>query len=446
MRGVMGMRKLPVCMLIAMLCIGTALPAAAKSSDSISTSHAGSEFKPVQDGVAYYPKNKLADIESYTVYYGEEKIEEMSKFDLAILETASQTKEAIAELTKAGTKSIAYISVGEADPDTWYYEFVDEKWKLGDNVNWNSKFIDVRHQGWHDLVLKKMIPHIVDYGVQGLFLDTVDSVDVEPKMKDDMIRLIREIRETFPQLIIVMNRGLTIMDEAVPYVDGVMFESFSGNVDWDTVDWNVNPPKAVYPKWEKGDLLWTTDIAIRLGEWQRKTGLTVLSLDYAHPGETEHINYAYERATAFGSGLWDFVPYVSTLDLFNIYNHESTYKRNDGFRDSDGDGVTDSEEKSTELDPKKPSTLGKGIPDMAVYHATKVKQWGEEQLKSEQNSVALKSLKQLVSLTKSIAANPKRQTVLKAQAALFAYQQATVPNSQSWDAAKRLSDVASVLK
>lgn len=428
------MRKSWIVVLTAVFLISCVLPAAAGSI-------APPANLPVQGGVKFYPKHKLSDVNTYTVYYGEGKIGEMKKFDLAILETASQTKAGIAELTKAGTTTIGYISVGEADPDTWYYPFVDPKWALGTNENWNSKYIDVRNQGWHDLILKKMIPHIVDYGVQGLFLDTVDSVDVEPKMKDAMVQLIREIREMYPDLILVMNRGLTIMDEAVPYVDSIMFESFSVDVDWDTVNWDTNPPKAIYRKWGNEEQLWTSDTARRLGEWQMKTGLTVLSLDYANPGDTELIQYAYDRATAFGSGLWNFVPYVSTLDLQHIYHHPQKFKRHDRFRDSDGDGVTDEEEKTASLDPKNRTTKGTGISDLFVYKALQVRKWADAALKPEGNETARQKLKQVLSLMDQLVVKPDREQVISAQAAMLAYKQASTGNPASLTASQQLDDL-----
>lgn len=447
------MRKIGFTVLIILLSFTLVLPAMAETAGEQDISNM--KAKRIKDGIAFYPKDKLADIRTYTVYYGEGEIEVMKQFDLAILETASQTKEGIRELTKSGTKTIAYISIGEADPGTWYYPYVDENWKLGSNENWDSDFIDVRHQGWHDLILDKMIPHIIGYGVQGLFLDTVDSVDVEPEMTDAMIALIRDIRERYPELIIVMNRGLTIMDEAIPYIDGLMFESFSVDVDWDTVDWDTIPPKAVYSKWTGDEELWTADTARRLGEWQRRTGLTVLALDYANPDETDSIQYAYDRATSFGMELWDFVPYVSTLDLHHIYTHEIDYTRNDAFRDSDGDGVVDADERKAGLDPTTPFTYNRGIPDLGVYGALQVKQWAEHRLaliqKERMNGFGRvreeqAPLIQIINQMKSFIRYPQSETIVSAQTALQLYQVASSPDPEINRMMVQLNDLLWMLK
>ncbi|CAH0118396.1 MULTISPECIES: endo alpha-1,4 polygalactosaminidase [unclassified Paenibacillus] len=432
------MKKSWVVMLLLLLSCGFAMPAGAATPRT--------DAPLVKDGIRFYPKNKLSGVQTYTVYYGEDKIEEMKRFDLAILETASQTEERIRDLTKSGTIALGYISIGEADPETWYYPFVDKKWMLGDNTNWNSQFIDVRHQGWHDLVLNKMIPRIAGYGVQGLFLDTVDTVDVEPGMKDAMTDLIREIREAYPDLILVMNRGLTIMDEAIPYIDGLMFESFSGNVDWDTVDWDTNPPRAVYRQWTGGDELWTTDVASKLGEWQRRTGLTVLALDYSNPGDKESIEYAYERATAFGTGLWDFVPYVSTLDLQHIYKHNIDYQRSDAFRDSDGDGVTDAEEIEAGLNPAKPFSKKKGLSDLSVFEALKVKQWAEERLKTAADEKAKAALSQVAAWMDSFMQKPDLENIMFARMFLLQYQATAEPDPGVTETMSRLNDLTWQLK
>lgn len=376
----------------------------------------------ISKGVPFYPKNKLANVNNYTLYYGNGKIDQLKKFDMAIIDPSGETKSGIRELEDSGTKTIAYLSIGEVASWRWYYDLVDKSWAIGKNANWDSFQIDVRNQGWHDLILNKVIPRIKALGVQGLFLDTVDTVDVEPAMKDSMVQLIKQIREKYPNFILVMNRGFSVMDKAIPYVDGVMFEDFSTTVDWSTVDWSTSPPQAVYHKWKSDNLQWTTNIAKRLGEWQKRTGLTVLSLDYANPGDQKMINYAYDRASSFGKNLWDFVPYVSTLDLMHIYHYSKNNHRNDRFRDTDGDGVVNTVEKQFGLNPNVKDTFGNGYGDLLAYNALSVKRWALKQQKSEHNKKAQHQLRLLAKHMEKTERRPNRGQLQAAREALKNYQ------------------------
>lgn len=376
----------------------------------------------VSKGVPFYPKDKLANVNSYTLYYGNGKIDELKNFDLVIIDPSGETKSGITELKNSGTKTIAYLSIGEVAPWRWYYDMVDKSWSLGKNENWGSFRIDVRHQGWHDLILNKVIPRIKALGVQGLFLDTVDTVDVEPAMKDSMVQLIKQIREKYPNFILVMNRGFTVMDQAIPFVDGVMFEGFSTTVDWTTVDWSTSPPQAKYNKWKGSNLQWTNDIAKRLGEWQKRTGLTVLSLDYANPDDKNMINYAYARASSFGDNLWDFVPYVSTLDLQHIYYHSKENNRNDRFRDTDGDGVVNAAEERLGLNPNVKRSLRNGYGDLLAYNVLSAKDWALDQLESEQNKKANHHLELFVKHMQKLLEKPNQGQLQAAREALEDYR------------------------
>lgn len=382
----------------------------------------------ISQGVPFYPKNKLANVNNYTLYYGDGKIDQLKKFDLAIIDPTGETKMGIKKLEESGTKTIAYLSIGEVSSFRWYYDLVDKNWAIGKNQNWDSFQIDVRNQGWHDLLLNEVIPHIKALGVQGLFLDTVDTVNIEPAMKSSMVQLIKQIREKYPNFTLVMNRGFSIMDKAIPYVDGVMFEDFSTTVDWSTVDWSTSPPQAVYYKWKGNNLQWTTNIAKRLGEWQKRTGLTVLSLDYANTGDQKMINYAYDRATSFEPNLWGFVPYVSTLDLMHIYQHSKNYRRNNMFRDTDGDGVVNTVEEKLGLSPNVKDTLRNGFGDLLAYNALSVKRWALEHRKSEHNKKEQHQLGLLAKQMEKMAKKPNKGQLQAGRQALKHYRRVSGNN------------------
>lgn len=244
----------------------------------------------------------LAGVQSYVVYYGADPQEKQKAalFDLVIAGPDTFSPAEILALQNAGVKVIAYLSVGEVGPNWYLKDAVDPSWVLKKNPNWGSFIIDFANQGWHDLLLNRAIPDILSKGYDGLFLDTVDSVDVYPQKTQRMADLILAIRKRYPDLIIVQNRGLRVLEQTGPVVDGVMIESFSSTYDFQT--------KAYLPA------------DYDASSWKRlqeRFGFAVLALDYALPSDIPQIRHDYQRARE-----WGFLPYVSTIMLDQIYVHD----------------------------------------------------------------------------------------------------------------------------
>jgi len=240
-------------------------------------------------------KAKVGDIKSYAVYYGQNEIEKLSKYDLVILEPENYSKEEIEMLKRNGTIVLAYLSLGEVNEDRWYFKYVKDC-TLGKNPNWNSYYVNVSCKKWQDLVLHELIPKILNKGFDGLFLDTVDVVDVYPNMKESMVKLIESIREEYPNIVIIQNRGFSIVNETAEYIDGVLFECFTTYYNWSSKTYEV---------WSGEDLEWINEQAEKLLNLKKKYGLVVLTLDYADSDELRRV--CVKHAKEFG-----FVPYVSS--------------------------------------------------------------------------------------------------------------------------------------
>ena len=247
--------------------------------------------------------NLLGPIDDYIVYYGRGEADVLEQFDLAIVQPDTLTSEELAQVQAAGTKVVAYLSVGEAEGGRPWWPKVDLDWILGRNENWGSLYVDAGEAGWQDLLLDTAIPTILqDKPFDGLFLDTLDTVDVFPQSKAGMIELVQRMREQYPDLILVQNRGFGVLDETGPAIDAVMFESMSSDFDFSA---------RTYSKVER------TEEPAFVEEMARKHGLVGLVLDYALPENLAAIRYSYDRALAYG-----FVPYVSTIDLDRAYVHK----------------------------------------------------------------------------------------------------------------------------
>jgi hypothetical protein len=84
--------------------------------------------------------------------------------------------------------------------------------------------------------------------VDGVFMDTLDSVDVYPSdhYKNGMINLIRKVRRSWPNKEICANRGFAILDKSVKYLNYVMAESLRSDYNWSTGEYySITDPETV---------------------------------------------------------------------------------------------------------------------------------------------------------------------------------------------------------
>ena len=291
------------------------------TSDWMASILSGSDFAEKKTALSRgsIDRRKAFDqIESYVCYYGSGQIEAMSARDAAIIETKNQTPETIARLQAADTLVIGYISVGEDDDfrvgdgrgpggyDSAYFD------RDGDNVAdqnpiWKSHYADARQPSWRRYFLDRAYEMRQQYGVDGFFLDTVDTSELYKESEEAMVSLIQELRAQNPESIIVLNRGFHTVEALAPVVDGVMFESFTTTYDFEDKEYIMQRPSG----WD-----WGLDVYLQtLKPAMDDYGLVVLVLDYVISEVAPEVETAYDRAATFG-----YVPEVSTIYLDAIYD------------------------------------------------------------------------------------------------------------------------------
>jgi len=107
------------------------------------------------------------------------------------------------------------------------------------NDIWKSEVVDLGASEWRDFVLQDLAPEIIGKGFDGIFLDTMDAVEMlmgrfpdrATEFREGLIRLVKDLRLAFPDKRIVVNRGFAVMDELLSVIDGVMVESVFGSFD-----------------------------------------------------------------------------------------------------------------------------------------------------------------------------------------------------------------------
>jgi uncharacterized protein (TIGR01370 family) len=247
-------------------------------------------------------REQLHSIENYVVYYGSGQLEELARFDLAILQPDAYDEGELAELKSGGTLTAAYLSVGEAEGTRDWFDEVQQEWILGYNADWDSYFIDANQEGWRELMIEQAGDYLTK-GFDGIFLDTVDTADIYPQTGRGMLQLIAQLRETYPNTLLIQNRGFGIVEQTTEHIDAVMFEDLSTGYDFET---------------ETYIHLDNHEDAEFLADVREHTGIVVLALDYATPGDIE--TAAEARAIAQNYG---FVPAVSVIFLDDILTYDS---------------------------------------------------------------------------------------------------------------------------
>ena len=242
----------------------------------------------------FFPQPAQAQQLRWVCYYGSNApLSKLSKFDLLVFDSDSHP--AIAPLKEREKTVVGYLSIGEVNSTRSYFNEVKaQNLVLSENKNWkNSFFIDVRNPLWTKRVVEQLVPKILHSGFDGVFLDTVDNApyleQTEPQryrgMADAMVLLIKTIRQNYPAIKIIANRGFDILPRIENDIDMVLGESI--------VDSQVRALQELK---------------------KRKPTVTVLSLDYVDPKDRSAVIRTYRRQRANG-----FNPYVSTRELNTVF-------------------------------------------------------------------------------------------------------------------------------
>jgi uncharacterized protein (TIGR01370 family) len=247
----------------------------------------------------------------WIAFYGETADEQvLSAYDLVVLDPMFKgSKETIGQ---HGARICGYLSLGEiraADP---FFAQIDPAALLEENPAWpGTRRIDIRHRSWTDLVLKKIIPSVGAKGFTGLLLDTLDTPpylerldpDGNRGMRQAAVEFVQAIRRTFPDMLLIMNRGYDLLPETTDSLDGIVAESLLTTTDANLADG--------YKRNEEAEI--TLLLSLLAPARDRREPLPILSLDYWASEDVSTIEQIYARERQLGHS-----PYVATRTLDKI--------------------------------------------------------------------------------------------------------------------------------
>ncbi len=241
-------------------------------------------------------------------YYGEpDKIINPGDFKLIILEPDN----VVVAPEIPSTLFIGYISLGEAEEFRWYWdEIKNEGFVLDENPDWEGDYyVDVRDPLWQKYVVDHIIPEILNKGFDGLFMDTIDTaeyleyVDAEKYAGsvDAMVDMIKKIRVNYPDIYIISNNGLILLDKITDCIDFALVEDLYTTYDFDKNKYGVQSSET------------TAEMFNVLKNFSKTTDVPILTLDYVDPSNKKDIKKVMKKSRSDG-----FCPYVADIHLLAL--------------------------------------------------------------------------------------------------------------------------------
>jgi endo-alpha-1,4-polygalactosaminidase (GH114 family) len=275
---------------------------------------------------------------SFQLYYGsdpailKQMTMRLARGQVVVIESRAFTKPDLLQLVKKadekGAKVLAYLSIGElSDQDEKTFRaflqgYLAERPKdsvrlttlesltIGRDVPFKARYIDVLGDAWRAYVLAEA-DRIHALGVHGLFLDTVDTVDLYISRKEwtlarridsveAMQALVRSIKGRHRAGYVLQNRGLNLIGSKVfvgdatgKEIDGLALAQ--GHCD--------NPDGILWENAFAGDDEWSRLKEKQLREIQKSGHTSVFALGYKET--TRESDGFFKKCAAAGFvGAW----------------------------------------------------------------------------------------------------------------------------------------------
>lgn len=253
-----------------------------------------------------------AAAESLALYYAARPpLAELRAFDHVVLEPDHVAQP---PATSSSTRWYAYVSVGEVHPQRAYRQRIPADWIIGRNSAWAADIIDQSQPQWPRFFLDQVITPLWQRGYRGFFLDTLDSYQLasatpeqRQQQEQGLLRVLQLIKQQYPEVRLIANRGFELLPQAAPQIDMVVAESLYQG--WDASKKQYRPVPQADHDW----------LDAKLKQVQQQYHKPVAVIDYVDPAKRELARETASRISADG-----YIPWVSTpaLDQLGISSIE----------------------------------------------------------------------------------------------------------------------------
>jgi len=172
--------------------------------------------------------------------YGKPKLAQINGYKYVIVESKHYSTSNVKTLRTQNEKVFAYISLGEINENSTHYKDL-KKYTTGKNKIWNSHYLDLKSKKANELIIE-MVDEIFAYGYDGLFLDNIDNFTVygpQKEQKENVVALIKMIKEKYPKKVFIQNAGLELAEETTRYVDIIAMESVASDYSFKDNKYNL---------------------------------------------------------------------------------------------------------------------------------------------------------------------------------------------------------------
>jgi polysaccharide biosynthesis protein PelA len=256
----------------------------------------------------------LTEQKRFIVYYGDtHEPQEFMPYDVIVFDRENHPD--LSTLRGKGKILLGYISGGEGEQRRSDYDSHQKVHLLEKetNPNWDdNRIVDIRSPAWTAYIIEQLIPDMLHQGFDGIFIDTLDSIEhlesTKPAdykgMVEGAITMIKMIRLHYPDIKIMVNRGYQIVPAVLGEIDYVLGEGTLVKYDFESKKTELFPTEIFQ------------EYVLRAAEWRKKAPhLQVMTLDYWDMDDKEGVEHIYNLHRANG-----FIPYVTTIDLENVHH------------------------------------------------------------------------------------------------------------------------------
>ena len=169
-----------------------------------------------------------------------ENLAQFADYETVVIDAQYFSKEEIGDFRKNGHQVFTYINIGSLETFRDYYDEYRDL-SLGAYEHWEEEvWVDVSQQRWQDLILKEIVPGLLEKNVDGFFVDNCDVYYVHPKEEilDGLAVIMKGLMQTGRKVVI--NGGDTFLDAYCErkgtwneVITGINQESVFSAILWD---------------------------------------------------------------------------------------------------------------------------------------------------------------------------------------------------------------------
>ncbi|WP_078409081.1 hypothetical protein [Priestia abyssalis] len=184
-------------------------------------------------------RDRLHMSKTFALYYGYGKADQLSFFDIAIIEPKGMRPEEIQSIQNRKTLVFSYLSLIEVHPSEPIFaslkkeDFLSVNGRKIRNDSFGTYLMNLRSKRWMDYLLTEARYRLHSMGTDGLFLDTVGDLELAElpsALKADQMDALSNLFYTmdllYPNHLFIQNNGIeSLFLRTAPWIDGIVWEN-----------------------------------------------------------------------------------------------------------------------------------------------------------------------------------------------------------------------------